>query len=480
MEKYYKIVPIHKQSQFLDETIRLINSHWQKSRSERLSILSGSKDDLPMSLVMVFAKNKSDISKENTMINDIFFESQNIHAPIVCSETGKPINVLGHLRLVSVPSDEKACFIESMIIREDFRGKGLGTYFLRQTEKFCEEVLHMKSIYLSTYDSGEFYMKIGFSMTNAICVYGNGEVNNVSKKIYLKKDLNYVEPEEVEEEIKEIYDPTKDYNYNQQKQMENDIILSGFPFKVERPKSYIDRFCELLDFDLQKIKYYYSYELYKREKEKRSFHMMISAVTYEAKVELLQKLDSFGIMCFQDFFERPVNEWDNTIITHATRYTNLNYIILKELKNLKADRWIADYKYENCQFHANQNEQWMIVRNLEIIDVLRTPEIPDVPDEKITLWDDVPEDNLMDNLEKMKESLKKLERNNNWLTALRRPSEIKLEPLYRDDEKSSLNQTESTSCRNIEIFLQQQQKRWVEKLRCSNDSIMLGLNLNDV
>lgn len=476
------MLPIHKQPNLLDETIKLINSFWPKSRSERLSILGSSKDDLPMSLIMTFvnSNNSKNRTKENAIINDIFFNSQNIDAPMICQETGTKINVLGHLRLVPVPADDKACFIESMIIRHEFRGKGLGTFFIRQAEKFCEEVLHLKSIFLSTYDSGEFYMKIGFNLTNAICVYGNGEVNNVSKKIYLKKDLNYIEPEVIEEEVKDVYDQTKDHNYNQQHTMENDIVLSGFPFKIERPKSFVDRLCSMLDFKPQDIKYYYSYEIFKREKETRSFHIMICTVSFDAKVDLMNKLRSFGIMCFQDFFERPVDEYDNTLIKHSIRYTNLNYIILKELTKLKADRWIADFKYENCQFHANQNDQWIIVKNLEVVDILRTPEIPDIPDETIEMWDDAEEEfDVVDNLEKLKDCFKKTIDENWWIT-LRRPSEIKLEPLYSNsnDQQRAKIEVESTSCHHEEL-IRGHKDRWVDKIHNLNNAIILGLDLND-
>lgn len=438
---------------------------------------------MPISLIMTFVKSKADkSSRENAIINDIFFNSQNIDAPMMCNETGKQINVLGHLRLVPVPADEKACFIESMIIRNDFRGKGLGSFLIKQAEKFCEEVLHLKTIFLSTYDSGEFYMKIGFHLTNAICVYGNGEVNNVSKKIYLRKELNYVEPVEEVEDVKDIYDPTKDHNYNQQKQMENDVILSGFPFKIERPKGLIDKLCSMLDYDLQKIKYYYSYEIYKRETETRSFHIMISAVTLDARNELWSKLDNFGVMCFQDFYDRPVNDWDNTLIKHAIRYTNLNYVILKELIKIKNDRWIADFKYENFQFHANQKEEWIVVKNLEIVDLLRTPEIPDVPDETIEMWDDEEEtDTLADNLEKLKESFRNTE-NDNWWATLRRPSQIALEPLHRRESVPIAMKFEATSCCEEELSmrrLETSSNNWVNKLRCSNHAIMLGIDINE-
>lgn len=431
IEKYYKVTPIHKRQELLDETIRLINSHWPKSRSERLSILGASKDDLPMSLIVTFKRKVPDASKETRIMNDIFFNRQQADAPIICSETGKPINVLGHLHLVPVPADDKACFIESMVIRHDFRGKGIGSFFIRQAEKYCEQVLHLKSLFLSTYDSGEFYMKIGFQLTTAICVYGNGEVNTVTKKIFLKKDLNYVEPEEPEEVHEDVYDHNKDYNYQQQQHIETDVILSGFPFKMEQGKGVVAKLCQLIDFSGTRIKYFYSFEFVNRKTSKRSFHMIISTNSVEAKADLMSKLDLFGVLCFQNFFEKPVNEYDNTLITHDARYTNLNYVIKKELQQLKIEKWITDYKYENYQFHAMQNEEWVVVKNLEVIDFLKTPELPDVPDEEIVGWDDAEEeDRVEENLEKLRKHFK-AKASENWWPSIRRPSDIDLEPLEK-------------------------------------------------
>lgn len=474
MEFYYQLVPIQKRQDLLDETIRLINAHWPKSRSERLTILTGAgKKDLPISLILTFKKKEPDMKKETLIMNDIFFERQNADVPARCSETGRPINVLAHLRLVPVPADNKACFIESMIVNHEFRGKGIGSFFIKKAEQYCEEVLKLKCIFLSTYDSGEFYMKIGYNLTSAICVYGNGEINTVSKKIYLRKDLNYVEPIEEVEETKDIYDPTKEHNYNQQKQMDCDIIIKGFPFKIERAKIFIDRLCEMLEFSSSLIRYFYSVELNNRQTSKRSFHIMISTVTQDARTELLSKLKSYGVMCFQNFFEKPVNEWDNTLIRHSHRYTNLNYVLLKELHKLKTDRWIADFKFENHQFHAMQNEEWIIVKNLGVIEYLRTPEIPDVPDETINVWESDEEeesDRIALQLEKLKSSFKS-SNNDNWWNVLRRPSEINLEPLYQPKKIS--HQT------SIPEEEEADEINWVSKVRNSHDAMTLGLMLNE-
>ena len=480
IEKYYRVVAIHKRHDLVDETIRLINSHWPKSRSERLSILGSSKDDLPMSLIVTFKQKETDPSKEIRIMNDIFFNRQQADAPTLCSETGKPINVLGHLRLVPVPADDKACFVESMVIHHDFRGKGIGSFFIHETEKFCEQVLHLKSIFLSTYDSGEFYMKIGFQLTSAICVYGNGEVNTVTKKIFLKKDLNYVEPEEPEEVVEIVYDPNKDHNYKQQQQIETDVVLSGFPFKMEQSKGFVSKLCQLIDFDSSLIKYFYTFEFVNRKNGKRSFHMIISTISLDVKMNLLAKLEAFGVLCFQDFFEKPVNEYDNTLITHEMRYTNLNHVIKKELKQLQEDKWISDFKYENYQFHALQNEEWLNVRNLEVVEILKTPEIPDVPDEEIEGWDITEEhDRVSENLEKLRIHFKS--KSDEWWPGLRRPSEIMLEPLEPSHSKNLFPELTELieNTQKLPPLTDLPPPSWVNKLQSCNDAITMGFSVSE-
>lgn len=473
IEKYYRVIEIHKRHDLVDETIRLINSHWPKSRSERLSILGSSKDDLPISLIVTFKRKEPDSSKETRIMNDIFFDRQQADAPTIYSETGRPLNVLGHLRLVPVPADDKACFVESMLVHHDFRGKGIGSFFIREAEKFCEQVLHLKSIFLSTYDSGEFYMKIGFQLTSAICVYGNGEVNTVTKKIFLRKDLNYIEPEEPEEVVEDVYDPNKDYNFKQQQQIETDVVLSGFPFKMDQARGVVSKLCQLIDYESSFIKYFYTFEFVNRKNQKRSFHMIISTTSVEAKIDLLAKLDLFGILCFQNFFDKPVNEYDNTLITHEMRYTNLNHVIKKELQQLSDDKWISDFKYDNYQFRALQKEEWIVVRNLEVVEFLKTPEIPDVPDEEIEGWDISEEnDRVNENLEKLRNHFK-IKSDNEWWPSLRRPSEISLEPL-----ESSRNIT-CTSSHKVEPQADIPTSTWVDKLHSCDDAIMMGLSLNE-
>ena len=91
------------------------------------------------------------------------------------------------------------------------------------------------------------------------------------------------------------------------------------------------------------------------------------------------------------------------------------------------------------------------------------------------MWDEAEEElDVVDHLAKLKESFKKIT-DDNWWTTLRRPSEIKLEPLYNESLQSAKKEVESTSCHHEEL----NKNRWIDKVRCSNNAIILGLDLND-
>lgn len=54
------------------------------------------------------------------------------------------IHVFGHLRLVRLPADKKACFIESMVIHNEMRGEKIARVFVID----AQTVLQLKFIRL--------------------------------------------------------------------------------------------------------------------------------------------------------------------------------------------------------------------------------------------------------------------------------------------------------------------------------------------
>jgi hypothetical protein len=404
----------------------LINDEWPRTRCSRLWSLGSSRDQLPTSLIVTFKSNgktqtdknqeisqddKHTIPTETKIINDMFFNQQNINIPKI-SNSGEPIQVLAHLRLLPVPSDEKSCFIESMVVNKEYRGKGIGSFLIKEAQKYCEQVLHLKHIYLNTIDSGEFYMKLGFELTEGIAIFGQGETNSVSKKIFLKKSLNYVECEE-QPENEEIYsyDPKKDLNYLEQQKIENDVILNGFAAKPDSDKMIAESLSVLFDTPLEEFKYYYSFEHFNRTKEERSFHFAISFKTNKAKTNFIENGRRFGVLCYQNIFEifgKVVNEAENTLITIDYRLTKLNLIIRKELISLLEENVISSWEFADNLFYAIQDDCKINVYNLGILELIKMQNEPDEEPESIgweTNSDELEKD--IKALEKFKDSLRR-------------------------------------------------------------------------
>lgn len=146
------VVPIHKHPKYLMECCNLINSEWKRSETARLRSLECSCDTLPVSLVLIN--------------ND---------------------KVIGHAKLSPIPAIKDACFIESVVIIQDLRGQGFGTFLMQKTEEYCMKELGLKCIYLSTKGQEEFYRKLGYAECEPISIYGGPALNNSS---YRQFNLN--------------------------------------------------------------------------------------------------------------------------------------------------------------------------------------------------------------------------------------------------------------------------------------------------
>ena len=281
---------------------------------------------------------------------------------------------------------------------------------IEAAEKYCEEVLKLRTIYMSTYDSGDFYMKLKYTICEAISIFGNGEVNLTTKKLFLKKELEYEELEEEEEVQDEVYDPNKDNNYRQQCQISNDVIISGLPYKLEYDKVFMHRICIVFSIAHSLIKYFYSFEHVNRDKETRSVHFIISFKSKEAQQNFLQKVADFGTLCYQQLWDKPVDECDNVILKVSERLTNINLTVMKELKNLEAEGIISGWNFNNCSLIAKQNDTFINVSNLAILELFRMRDVPEVVKEESIGWEISPEaeDVYVSPLEKFKQNFRKL------------------------------------------------------------------------
>uniref|UniRef100_A0A0N4ZMB7 N-acetyltransferase domain-containing protein n=1 Tax=Parastrongyloides trichosuri TaxID=131310 RepID=A0A0N4ZMB7_PARTI len=131
----YKLVPLATCPHLTNEVVSLLNSEWPRSTTmRRRSIDKALNMKPPMSLVMYY---------ENEL------------------EPIKEI-VVGHAKLCLIPCEnESACWIESVIIKSNLRGKKLGLFLMNELEKFAIN-FNFDTMYLSTHDKKIFYEKCGF------------------------------------------------------------------------------------------------------------------------------------------------------------------------------------------------------------------------------------------------------------------------------------------------------------------------------
>lgn len=151
-----QVIKLHENPQYLKPCCELINDEWPRSETARMMSLQASCDQLPTSLIL---------------IND-----QRL--------------LLGHCKLTAIPSMPNSCFIETVIISKAMRGRKLGTFLMKEVEKYCKNVLRLDMIHLSTKGQENFYAKLGYELCAPVSIYGSSVINDtkmVSKIDFVPK-----------------------------------------------------------------------------------------------------------------------------------------------------------------------------------------------------------------------------------------------------------------------------------------------------
>lgn len=156
----YNVVPIHKHPELISQCCKLINAEWPRSEVARIRSLEASCDNLPTSLVLTRDHNQT---------------------------------VLAHLKISTMQSYVRCCFIESVVVDKKFRGQGLGKLIMKYAEDYCREFLLLETIYLSTIDQVGFYQKLNYTICPPISMFGPRNctlpcLSNL-RKTYMKKSL---------------------------------------------------------------------------------------------------------------------------------------------------------------------------------------------------------------------------------------------------------------------------------------------------
>lgn len=134
----FELVPLHKNKHHKDYCVTLLNAVWPRSTAAREHSLNKSCDELPCCLVFRRTSNKE---------------------------------VVGYSQIVAVQGKQNACLFESVIIRDDLRGTGLGRKLMNSTEDFAKQ-LKFHTAYLSTHDKQGFYARLGYTECGPVISLG--------------------------------------------------------------------------------------------------------------------------------------------------------------------------------------------------------------------------------------------------------------------------------------------------------------------
>lgn len=147
-----KLVKIHENTHLIDSCIQILNEEWPRESGNRMKTMKRSSDNFPICLALINGHEK----------------------------------VLGFVKLTSEKPFNPVIFVESLVVRKDCRGKGIGRFIMEQVERIGKE-LNFTKIHLTTIEQQGFYCKLGYynvSPKMNICINHNG--NN---KILMCKNI---------------------------------------------------------------------------------------------------------------------------------------------------------------------------------------------------------------------------------------------------------------------------------------------------
>ncbi|XP_015515674.1 N-alpha-acetyltransferase 80 [Neodiprion lecontei] len=146
----YSVVPLHKRMDLTRQCAKLVNSEWPRSETARLRSLYSSCDKFPTCLVLL----------DDT-------------------------NVVGHCKISLVPNMCDCCFLESVVIDQKCRGRGLGSLLMRRSEEYVSK-RGITKVLLSTKGQEEFYKKLGYRICDPL---------NLHENSYREKDSAHSTPQ---------------------------------------------------------------------------------------------------------------------------------------------------------------------------------------------------------------------------------------------------------------------------------------------
>uniref|UniRef100_A0AC34GQW4 N-acetyltransferase domain-containing protein n=1 Tax=Panagrolaimus sp. ES5 TaxID=591445 RepID=A0AC34GQW4_9BILA len=125
----YDFIPLIRRQEYIEDCINLLNQEWPRSYAARENSLKRAMNEVPdLSLILLTKLDQK---------------------------------LIGHARICILPLNLKGCWVESVIIHDTLRGKGIGKILMQLIEEKAKE-LGYNEIYLSTEDKEQFYKRCGY------------------------------------------------------------------------------------------------------------------------------------------------------------------------------------------------------------------------------------------------------------------------------------------------------------------------------
>lgn len=153
-ENPYVLVPLHQYPEFTFQCATLLNIEWPRSRQARLNSLWSCNKNFPVGMVLV----QTDVKQ-----------------------------AIGFCKISLIPNVKGACFVESVVIQPEIRGKGLGSLLMKKLEGYIlSRKLH--TVYLSTLGQEKFYEKLGYYECEPVSLYSFGLNSNSTAHLLRSKN----------------------------------------------------------------------------------------------------------------------------------------------------------------------------------------------------------------------------------------------------------------------------------------------------
>ncbi|ELU02891.1 hypothetical protein CAPTEDRAFT_169672 [Capitella teleta] len=116
--------------------------------------------------------------------------SEQFPLSLVLLEEGEKSEIVGHSRVCKVIGQPTACLLESVVIRRNKRGLGLGRILMRETE--LQSVRRgFTEAYLTTHDKQNFYAHLGYEYCSPVVTLGSASnllSEHMCEKLFSKKE----------------------------------------------------------------------------------------------------------------------------------------------------------------------------------------------------------------------------------------------------------------------------------------------------